>query len=508
MVRNDFADEFSRELKNRIRGEEGKKVIMSAKEAAKFIKDGMVLGMSGFTPSDYPKLIPLELVERKKNGEPLKVDVYSGATLGIEVDTKMAEAGVIRKRLPFCNNPVIRSEINNGNIDFIDLHLSQSTQYVNYGFLPPIDIAVVEVLAITEDGDLIPSTAVGNTATFVERADSVLVEIAMNKPLALEGMHDIFHIENPPFRKPIEICSPSDRIGDNYIKCGWKKIKAVVISDQKDSPRDMVPVDDDSKQMSQNVIKFLENEVAKGRLTEELAPIQSGVGNVANAMLEGLKDSPFNNLTAYSEVFQDGMLELLRSGKMRFVSATCATLSPKGFEQFFHDIDFFRDKIILRPQEISNSPEVIRRLGVIAINTAIEIDIYGNVNSSHLQGKRIMNGIGGSGDYSRNAGISIFTTASTAKNGRISSIVPMCSHVDHTEHEVMVVVTEQGYADLRGLSPKERAVSIIQNCAHPDYRERLMDYFERACKQMPCQTPHILDEALSWHDKFEKTGKM
>ena len=123
-------------------------------------------------------------------------------------------------------------------------------------------------------------------------------------------------------------------------------------------------------------------------------------------------------------------------------------------------------------------------------------------------GKKIMKGIGGSGDFSRSASLVIFTTSSIAKDGAISSIVPMCPHVDHTEHEVMVIVTEQGYADLRGLSPKERARAIIENCAHPDYKPMLRDYFERACAEAPCQTPHILDEALSWHSRFEKTGSM
>lgn len=169
---------------------------------------------------------------------------------------------------------------------------------------------------------------------------------------------------------------------------------------------------------------------------------------------------------------------------------------------------FVRDKIILRPQEISNNPEVIRRLGVIAMNTAIEADIYGNVNSTHIMGSKMMNGIGGSGDFSRNGTITIFSTPSTAKGGKISSIVPMVSHVDHTEHEVMVLVTEQGYADLRGLSPKERAVKIIENCAHPDFRDELMDYYRRACDSSALHTPHILSEALSWHSRFLDTGSM
>ena len=112
----------------------------------------------------------------------------------------------------------------------------------------------------------------------------------------------------------------------------------------------------------------------------------------------------------------------------------------------------------------------------------------------------MMNGIGGSGDFARNARLGIFVTKSYAKGGAISSIVPMASHVDHTEHDVDVIVTEQGIADLRGLAPKERAALIIENCAHPDFKDQLRDYYNRAVEATGnAQTPHILEEAFSWH---------
>jgi succinyl-CoA:acetate CoA-transferase len=105
--------------------------------------------------------------------------------------------------------------------------------------------------------------------------------------------------------------------------------------------------------------------------------------------------------------------------------------------------------------------------------------------------------------------MSCFLTPSTAKNGAISAIVPMVSHVDHTEHDVAVVVTEQGLADLRGLSPKQRARKIIEHCAHPDYRPMLQDYFERAVRDSKGRhTPHLLGEALSWHQRYLDTGTM
>ncbi|MEO7200926.1 MAG: acetyl-CoA hydrolase/transferase C-terminal domain-containing protein, partial [Dokdonella sp.] len=169
----------------------------------------------------------------------------------------------------------------------------------------------------------------------------------------------------------------------------------------------------------------------------------------------------------------------------------------------------YRERIVLRPQEISNHPEIIRRLGCIAMNGMIEADIYGNVNSTHIAGSRIMNGIGGSGDFARNSYLSVFMSPSTAKDGAISAIVPMVSHVDHTEHDTMLVVTERGLADLRGLAPRQRAKQIIAHCAHPQYQPLLQDYFDRAIRDGYGQhTPHLLGEALSWHQRFIETGDM
>lgn len=498
---------IDKEIAERIRSEKGYDLITDVSKACDYIKDGMTIGVSGFTPADDPKIVPLELAKRAQNGKKIKVDIYSGGALG-PVDGEMAAAGLIRKRLPFTHNPVIRKEINSGNVQYTDIHLSQVPQMINYGFLGKIDLAVVEVLAVTEDGNLIPSIAVGNTQVVVDAADEVIVEIAMKKSMKLEGMHDVYTIDNPPHRREIPVYSPNDRIGVPYIRCGWDKIKAIVLSDAEDRPHKMTEPDDVSKKIAENVLDFFKKEISEGRLPENLYPIQSGLGNVGNAMLKELKTSGLKHLSAYTEVIQDGMLELIENGTMDFASASCLTLSKEGYENFYENIDFYRKRMVLRPQEISNNPEIIRRLGIISINTALEADIYGNINSSHIMGKRMVNGIGGSGDFARNSSISIFTTPSITRKGDISCIVPMCAHIDHTEHDVMVIVTEQGYADLRGLSPKERAIRIIENCAHPDYRDKLMDYFQRACGEELCQTPQILEEALSWHCKYEKTGSM
>ncbi|MGI6766764.1 MAG: acetyl-CoA hydrolase/transferase family protein [Lentihominibacter sp.] len=497
-----------KELKERIRNKDLFEKIISAKEAASIIRNDTAVGVSGFTPSGYPKAVPHELAERAKTGEQIKIDLYSGASVGPEIDTELTEAGVIERRYPYQTNTTLRNAINSGEISYSDMHISMFPQYLHYNYLKPIDVAITEALAITEEGNIVPTTGIGATPTLVKMAKKVIVEVNLNAPLKLEGMADIYMLDNPPNRQPVAITNVADRIGKPYIECGLDKIAAIVITDAMDKTRSFKDVDDDSKRISEHILRFLDKEVDAGRLGQSLAPLQSGVGSIANAVMYGLCDSKYNNLTCYAEVIQDSMLELMRCGKMNVASATSLSPSPNALLRFKEEIDFFRDKIILRPQEVSNNPEISRRLGVIAINTALEADIYGNINSTHIMGTKMMNGIGGSGDFAKSSAITIFSTPSTAKGGSISSIVPMVSHVDHTEHETMVLVTEQGYADLRGLSPRERAIKIIENCAHPDYKDMLMDYYYRACNNVGGQTPHIIGEALSWHDRYIKTGTM
>jgi succinyl-CoA:acetate CoA-transferase len=483
--------------------------VTSAEDAALLIKDGMILGASGFTPSGYPKAVPLALAKRvRETGEKMKIGLFTGASVGDELDGELVRNGIIGRRLPYQTNDSLRNSINQRDCEFIDMHLSHTPQYIRYGYLGGIDIAIIEAVAITEEGHIVPSTSIGNSPCFVEKAEKVIVEINTSQPLELDGMADIYIPENPPFRKPIPILTPNDRIGTTYIPCGVDKIAAVVITDIPDGVKPLAPVDDIAKRISSNLIEFLIFEVKKGRLPKNLLPLQSGVGSVANAVLAGLLDSSFENLSCYSEVVQDSMLDLLDCGKARCASTTSITLSAHRMAEFKRNVRSYKDKLILRPQEISNNPEVIRRLGIISINTAIEADIYGNVNSTHIMGQKMMNGIGGSGDFARNAFLSIFTTESTAKRGAISSIVPMVSHCDHSEHDVMVIITENGVADLRGTSPKERARRIIENCAHDDYKPLLREYLERAEKTRPGHTAHILKEAYDMHIRYMDTGTM
>ena len=488
--------------------------IMSAHAAAALIPAGANVGMSGFTGAGHPKAVPQALAQRIEQlhaaGEDFQIGLWTGASTAPSLDGTLAKAHGISMRLPYQSDPTVRQQINTGEMQYTDIHLSHVAQLAWFGFLGPLKVAVVEVSGILPDGRLIPSSSVGNNKTWLDLADHVILEVNGLMHEGLQGMHDIYYgTRVPPHRQPIPLIAPGDRIGDHYLHCDPAKVIAVVETHEHDRNSPFAPPDATSERIAGHIITFLQQEVRAGRLPAQLLPLQSGVGNIANAVLSGLNHGPFEHLTAYTEVLQDGMLEMIQSGKLTMASATALSFSPKALEEFNANIAFYRERIVLRPQEVSNHPEVIRRLGVIAMNAMIEADIYGNVNSTHVMGSSIMNGIGGSGDFARNAYLSFFMTPSTAKHGAISCIVPMVSHTDHTEHDVEIIVTEQGLADLRGKSPTQRAHLVIEQCAHPDFRPALRDYFYRALQNAPGRhTPHILSEALSWHDRFVKTGRM
>ena len=487
--------------------------IMSAAEAAALIPAGANVGMSGFTGSGHPKLVPQALASRiaaeHAAGRPFQVNVWTGASTAPELDGALAKVGGIHQRLPFQSDPICRDKINAGEVDYLDIHLSHVAQQAWFGFLGPMQVAVVEVLGILPDGRLIPSAAVGNNKTWLEIADKVILEVNTKPPAKMEGMHDIYYgTAIPPRRMPINMTHADQRIGDQYLKVDPNKVIAVVETNKGDRDNVFAAPDANSNTIAASIIDFLAHEMQMGRLPKEMLPIQSGVGNVANAVLAGLLTGPFENLLGFTEVLQDGMLDLLRAGKMSKASATSISLSAAAYKDFEDHIDFYRERIILRPQEISNHPELVRRLGIIAMNSMIEADIYGNINSTHVMGSSMMNGIGGSGDFARNGYLSFFVTPSVAKGGQVSCIVPMVSHVDHTEHDTQIIVTEQGLADLRGLAPRQRAQLIIDKCAHPDWRPLLQDYFDRARQKGGQHTPHILGEALSWHQRCLETGSM
>ncbi len=484
--------------------------IMSPKEAAAMINNGDNLGFSGFTASGSPKVVPEALAERAEKeheaGRPFKVNIFTGASTNNWADGALARANAIGIRTPYQNTPDLRKRINSHDAHYFDLHLSELAQKFRYGTYGELDYAIIEVAEVFDNGEVILGTGVGNVPTYVAHAKKVILELNAKLPKDMYGLHDIYMPLDPPHRREIPIYKPLDRIGSPVVKIDPSKIAAVVHSDRFDGIKGFSELDDTTLQIGANVCGFLIGELRKGRIPKGFLPIQSGVGNVANAVLFGLGDSnEIPQFEMYTEVVQDAVIELMKMGKCKGGSTCSLTLSDKAESEVLKNLDFFRDKLVLRPAEISNNPEVIRRLGVIAMNTALEADIFGNINSTHVVGTRMMNGIGGSGDFTRNGYLSIFSCPSVTKGGLISNIVPMASHIDHTEHSVDIIITDQGVADLRGKDPVQRAETIIENCANPIYRPLLREYLALG---KGGQTPHTLEASLAFHTAFKATGDM
>ncbi|WP_085537600.1 acetyl-CoA hydrolase/transferase family protein [Massilibacteroides vaginae] len=483
---------------------------ITAEEAASFINHDDTVGFSGFTAAGCPKVVPAAIAKRAKEehekGNPFKIGVCTGASTGDKIDGELARANAVKFRTPYQSNKDMRLALNGHDAHYFDMHLSELAQTLRYGYLGKINAVIVEAADVTEDGEIILTAGVGIAPTLCGLADKIIVELNAFHPKEIRGMHDIYEPADPPYRREIPIYSPSDRIGTAYVKVDPKKIVGVVETNLENEGGEFSPLDETTMAIGKNVANFLVQEIKNGRLPKEFVPLQSGVGNVANAVLGCMGENPeIPAFNVYTEVIQDAVISLMKSGRVKFASGCSLTVSNEVMKEIYADLAFFKDKILLRPQEISNNPEVARRLGLVTINTALEADIFGNINSTHVTGTRMMNGIGGSGDFTRAAMLSIFTTPSTAKGGKISAFVPMVSHLDHSEHSVKIMITEYGVADLRGKSPIQRARCIIDNCVHPDYKPLLNEYLEMGIKG---HTPQNLKCCFAFHQELVNSGDM
>ncbi|KAK1222830.1 acetyl-CoA hydrolase [Marasmius sp. AFHP31] len=525
--------------------------------------DYVGIGWSGFTGVGYPKGTPTAIADHIESNNlqanpdtKKKFNLFVGASVGPEVEDRWARLDMcvttfkivlrvlmrfhrIARRYPHQVGKDISKGINAGRINFADKHLSSTSRHgimalpgtykphstvfpqdLTYGYYSlkknhgdptkPLDWAIVEATAINEEGHIVPGASVGATPEILQSAEKIIIEVNTRIP-NLEGLHDINHSWTPPYRQPYLISHPSDRIGTTAIAIDPERVVAIIESDKPDNTGENSPENDESRAIAAHLINFLSEEVQAGRLPKSLLPLQSGIGNVANSIIGGLANGPFEKVQVWTEVLQDTFIQFFDSGKLDFATATSIKFSPGGFDHFYKNWANYKDRLLLRSQQVANSPELIRRLGVIAMNTPLEVDIVRALCDIWM-----LNGLGGSADFLRNAKLSIMHTPSSRPTKDdptgISCIVPFASHIDQTEHDLDVIVTEQGLADLRGLAPRERAPLIIQKCAHPDYKDILMDYYERSLheclKRGAGHEPHMLRNALKFHTNFLEKGSM
>jgi len=468
----------------------------SPAEAARLVSPDATVCISGFGSVGYPKRVPEALAE---SGRDLSLTVISGGSVGEEVDKQLVEAGAVERRYPYQATPEARAQVNAGEIQFHDRHISTLGDETLFGHFGEVDLAIVEAVAVGEDW-LLPSTSIGHTPSFVRAADRLFVEVNRSQPVELRRFHDVYERDDPPEREPIPLSHPGDTIGSPRLPFQADKLDAVVATERPDSPYSFREPTGTDLAIAENLSEFLDREIHRSSRFDDTVNIQFGVGSLGNALTASLNELDLGDRSVnyFGEVIMDGLLDLLDAGAMDVASGTSLALSEDGQKQLFTNIDRYADDIVLRPADISNNPAIVDQIGLIGINSALEVDIFGHANSTHVRGSTLINGLGGSGDYNRNCLVSVVALPS-AIDGSTSRIVPFASHVDHTEHDVSVLITEQGIADLRGLSPRERAREIIDNCAHPSHESRLRQYLDMA-DESGGHIPHSLGDAVSWFE--------
>lgn len=475
-------------------------------EAAAVIKHADFVGCSGFTNAAGPKAVGLALADRANaehaGGRPFRISLISGASAGPALDDVLAKADAFAWRAPFQTSGPLREAINAERVEFADLHLSQISGMLENGVLGTLDVGIVEATHITDDGRVSLTTSGGISRSVLAKARKVIIEINQAQHPALADLHDVCSEAHAVQ----SLHDPLGRIGERWAMVDPARVVGVVKTNQPDTIPAFEAASDAIRMIGQHIAEFLANERAAGRMPSDPVVIQAGVGNVSNGVIAALgADESLPPFVMYTEVIQDSQAELMERGRIAGASTTGLMLSNPMMRRVFDRMDYFGSRIVIRPQDVSNCPALVERFNVIAINTALEIDIYGHVNSTHVCGTKLINGIGGSADFTRNARLSIMMAPSVAKNGAISAIVPMATHIDHSEHSVDVVVTDQGVADLRGLGPRQRRERIIEHCAHPAYKDYLRAYVA-ACS--PAHVRHDLDRCFELHHNFLRTGRM
>ncbi|HYM41002.1 MAG TPA: acetyl-CoA hydrolase/transferase C-terminal domain-containing protein [Thermoplasmata archaeon] len=462
-------------MSNRVRPTSLRSRVMDAAEAVeRFVPERGSIAFSCMGGSSLAKEVPDALGRAAASGRGFNLTLLTGGATTERFERAIAPVG-IRRRFPYLSGPA-RKGVNDGRVEFFDPRIGEVPEFVRRGIFTggkPIDVSVIEATAIGERGHVIPSLSLDALPAFVEASRHVIIEVNERKP-DLTGLHDVYRVRPGV---PIPIRGVRDRVGTPYVTVPPSKIAAIVITDRKEEASaaysGTVPAD---RQIADAVAGFLEADLKSGDAGR--FALQLGAGPLAAALLDAL---PFRDLDIWTEGIPARWAEAV-GDRVRGISTTAMYLLPGDegvLDEVFARIEAVRKRIVLRPYDVSNSLEVIARLNLITVQQALEVDLFGGANTSHI-GSAIHNGVGGSPDFDRAARLVVVAMPSTAGGGRFSRIVPFASSPDIPRQDVDVLITDQGCADLRGKSARERAEAIIDRCSHPAFRDRLWEYYRVA----------------------------
>ncbi len=490
-------------MSDRIRKSSLLKYLSTAGQAASSIQDGMTVAMSGWAMAGYPKAVVESLIERKQNGESLAIKLVTGANVPW-LDDKLGAENMISRRTPMIASRTLAAQANNGDMQYVEQQMCRMPRLLKAGGFGKIDLAVVEALGFDEEGNLIPTSSIGMTHYLLNSADQIIVEINTSQPEILENLHDIHIPQAPPNTLPIPLIRVNQRIGKSGIPIDESRLLHIVETSIPEQMGAQPRGTELTKKIADHLFNFLEIEISRTGGT--LPPFQTGFGSIADSIADAFQRSNFRDLQFFCGGITEPVMELLSSGKASALSTGGLGMSERVV-RILNSIPNIAEHLVIRNGDITNNAEVIGRLGLIALNTGIEMDIYGNVNSSHIAGTRVVNGIGGGAGFAQNAGLSVMMIPSSAKGGAISGIVPMVSHQDICEHDIDVVVTENGVADLRGLDDGERADAIINSCASDIYKDQLNRYLDKA-RSRGGHHPQLPEDAFAWYRRLKENGSM
>lgn len=390
---------------------------------------------------------PLALALAARAPELQDVEVVHLLTFG-EADYIRPEMEGHFRHQAFFIGANVREAVNAGRADFVPIFLGEIERLFSSGAMP-IDVALIQVSPPDEHGYCSLGVGVDTTLTAAKCARTVVAEVNQQMPRTY---------------------------GDSFLHVSGIDY--------------MVPTDRPLLELPRHPMTDLHRAIGRhiANLIEDGATLQMGIGGIPDAVLFYLREK--NDLGIHTEMFSDGIMELVNDG---VVNCERKTLHPHkiissfvlGSRALFDFIDN-NPLIEFHPVYYTNDPFIIARNDcMVAINSAVQVDLTGQVCSDSI-GRSFYSGFGGQTDFIRGAarskhGKPIIALPSTAKEGRVSRIVPMLdmgAGVVDTRADVHYVVTEYGVAYLFGKSVRERARELIR-IAHPSFRDELMHWAVR-----------------------------